>query len=65
MTTLTLQDLSRSAQADLEQQDRVEQAINPAEKSSLPEPGADRSLVQTRWKESRSDDGVAAPVECL
>ena len=65
MTTLTLQDLSRSAQADLEQQDQVEQAINSVEKISLPEHGAGRSLVQTRWKESRSDDSVPAPVECI
>ena len=65
MTTLTLQDLSRSAQADLEQQDRVEQAINPAEKSSLPEPGADQSLVRLRQHESRPGEGIPAPAKYL
>lgn len=65
MTTLTLQDLSRSAQADLEQQDRVEQAINPAEKSSLSEPGAGRSLVRLRRHEPRPGEGTPAPAKHL
>ena len=65
MTTLTLQDLSRSAQADLEQQDQLEQAINSAEKLSLPEPDASQSLVRLRQHESRPDEGIPAPAKYL
>ena len=65
MTTLTLQDLSRSAQADLEQQDQVEQAINSVEKLSLPEPDAGQSLVRLRQHESRPDEGISAPAKYL